>query len=116
MTNQHFLIERNGTVPLEFDGQLLADVSSAEPDSPRWQEIRIYRSDQGRFITEVLGCTRVRGERTIRNVEVFSRPEDVQRGVRRRKDGREFVTELGHEALRIAAEHEPLIYSGTEQV
>jgi hypothetical protein len=42
--------------------ELLADVSSHEPDKDRWTELRLWRSASGRYIAEQVGKSVYRDE------------------------------------------------------
>lgn len=59
----HRLTRQNGNV-LEFVGDVIADVSSRDeyPDSPRWTEIRIYRTADERWVVEQVGRSVLPGE------------------------------------------------------
>lgn len=104
---QHFIVPRWRELPLEFDGELLVDISSQEGESQRWQEIRIYRTVRGKFVTEVVGRTTLDEENDILNVKVWRRPEQVRKGLIRRQNDREFYTDLALEAMELADEIVP---------
>lgn len=51
---------RNGRdQEIQFDGELLADVSSERPDAPRWMELRLYKTLSGTYILEKVGASKV---------------------------------------------------------
>lgn len=103
-----FRVERTEDVPLEFTGELLVDVDSKD-DRPRWQEIRIYRTDSGKYVTEVVGRSSVPGERTFITVQVHDDPADVRIGLYRKQNGRRYLSDLAFEALEGAAEVDPAL-------
>lgn len=109
MTTQHFIVPRWRELPVEFDGEVLADVSSQDETSNRWQEIRIYRTTSGKFVTEVIGKSKFDNEHDIINVRVYRRPEQVVKGLYRKNNDRTFLTDLALEALEIAGETVPEI-------
>jgi hypothetical protein len=39
---------------IEFEGDLIGEATN-RMDQPRWTEVRIYRTDTGRFVSEVVG-------------------------------------------------------------
>lgn len=103
----HFRLERTGALDIEFEGSVLADLSSREDDADRWTEIRIYKSSTGRYVTEVIGRTIVPGERDRVDVRVVELPEDLPVALQRQPRG--YLTLLAREALDVAAEHDPTI-------
>lgn len=110
----HFRVERQTDIPLEFTGELLADVNSRdEPDQPRWQEIRIYKTDSGKYVTEVVGQTIVPDERVFITVNVLDNAADVRQALKRRKAGREFLNDMAFDALDEAGRHDPAIREST---
>lgn len=49
---------RDGTTrTIEFEGQRLAEVSSRRTGSPRWTELRLYRTQSGVFVLEKVGAS-----------------------------------------------------------
>jgi hypothetical protein len=103
----HFRIERTGSLDLEFEGMLLADISSREEASPRWTEIRIYRTSRGSYVTEMIGATTVPGERERRDVKVLNDPTEIPEALKRQPRG--YLTILALEALDLAAEKDPAL-------
>lgn len=105
-----FRVERQTDIPLRFTGELLADLSSRDdPGQPRWQEIRIYRTNTGKYVTEVVGQTTVRSERVFRTVTVLDNAGDVRHALKRKKGGREFLNDMAFEALEEAGKIDPAI-------
>jgi hypothetical protein len=104
-----YRIERSGALDLEFDGELLADVSSRLDKQPRWTTVRIYRTSTGRYVTEVLGQSEIRGERERREVHVVDNAPDVIKALHRKsEDGtRSYLTKTALDALDEAATKEP---------
>lgn len=107
----HYFIERQTDIPLEFDGILLGETSSKDdaPGKTRWQEIRIYRTTSNKYVTEVVAQTIVADERIWRTVNVFDSPDKIRTGLRRRHNGRWFLSDLALEALDLACEHDPAL-------
>lgn len=49
---------RDGTTrTIEFEGERLAEVSSQRNGSPRWTELRLYRTTSGVFVLEKVGAS-----------------------------------------------------------
>jgi hypothetical protein len=49
---------RDGTTRvIEFEGERLAEVSSRRSGSPRWTELRLYRTQSGVFVLEKVGAS-----------------------------------------------------------
>lgn len=104
-----YRIERSGALDLEFDGEIIADVSSRLERQPRWTEVRIYKTSTGKFVTEVLGLSDYAGERERREVHVVADAEGVIQALHRRsEDGtRSYLTKTALDALDEAATKEP---------
>lgn len=103
-----YRVRRAGDVDLVFEGECLADVSSREPSSTRWSEVRIYRTDSNRYVTETVGrSVLVRPDGTPEDdfftVRVVDSADKVKSALKRR-DEIEYLTNLALEALEIAAE------------
>lgn len=110
MPTTTFIVERFNRPAWEFEGELLADVSSYDSSDKRfWQEIRIYATTTGWYVTEVIRNTSIDGEPIIRNVHRYQRPEEVRKGLFRKHDGRQFLTDLAADALEEAAKKVPAI-------
>lgn len=102
-----FNIERQTDVPLIFSGRKLADQTSREPTgdrSQRWQEIRIYRTDSGKYVTEVVGQSTLPGERVFRTVTVCNEASEVREALFRWKNNRRYLNDLAMDALEDAGE------------
>lgn len=52
---RRFSVRDGATRKIEFDGHLLAEISSRRSGSPRWTELRLYRSESGLFVLEKVG-------------------------------------------------------------
>lgn len=105
---QEYRLRRVNDVELVFNGELLADVSSRERGSTRWTEIRIYRTDSHKYVTEIVGKSTHPGEVDLITVKVASNPDDVKVTLRR-KDQFEYLTKTALEALEVAAQRDPAI-------
>lgn len=107
-----YRIERSGALDLEFDGELLADVSSRlDKKAPRWTEVRIFKTSTGRYVTEVLGLSEMRGERERREVHVVEDAAGVIKALHRKSDdgNREYLTKTALDALDEAALKDPTL-------
>lgn len=99
-------VERNGNVALVFDGQLIADVSSRRTEAQQqWMEIRIYRTDTGKWVTEMVGRSIIEGQRDRINVHVHETIDTIPEGLMR-KVATPYLTNLAVAALNDAAEHD----------
>jgi hypothetical protein len=112
--SQHRL-QRPGRVDLAFEGELLADATSHMAGQQRWQELRLYRTDSGKYVLEEIGRTEVPHEIDHRRVWVLDTPGEVRTKLERRgtleSTGKE-VTYLTHTALDLldeASEKDPSI-------
>lgn len=114
--SQSFRIARQGAVDLTFDGVLLAEESTRdEPGQTRWTEVRIYRTDTGKYVTETVGRSTRRGETDRITVFVHDSPADVPAGLRRK--GRSaltgqdtmFIPNVALDALTTAGKADPAL-------
>lgn len=105
----HYTIERHADVPLEFDGVLLADVSSRDGGRVRWSETRIYRTESGKYVTETVGRSSIARDRPIITVTVCDTPGQVRDALYKDDDGRRYLTNLDIDALNEAAELDPAL-------
>lgn len=111
-----FRIERTGALDLEFEGELLADVSSRLDNAPRWTEVRIYRTSTGRYVTEQIGLSVYASEKERRDVRVVESPDDLPKALERvSNDGRSYLTKTVLDALDEAAERDPAIRGVTTE-
>ena len=115
-----YRLTRAGDVDLEFTGECLADTSSRErADQPRWSEVRIYRTDSGKYVTEMIGRSIVPGEIDRINVQVVDQPDGIRAALARKGDNRytkvpgnpnrPYLTELAIEAMEAAGERDEAI-------
>lgn len=103
----HYILERYNRPALEFDGEILAGASTHQEGDERWQEVRIYRTETGKYVTEMIGRSLVEGETDIIQVYVFDNPADVRNGLYRRGGDRRFLTDTAYNVLVEAAEKDP---------
>lgn len=61
---------------LQFDGELVAEVSAELPEKERWTEFRLYLTDFNTWILQGVGRTRVPGEKDRMWYVVSSDPGD----------------------------------------
>jgi hypothetical protein len=52
-----YQVRDGATRVVEFDGQLLAEVSSRRANAPRWTELRLYKTDGGMYVLEKVGAS-----------------------------------------------------------
>lgn len=115
-----FRLTRAGAVDLEFTGECLADLSSRESNTqPRWSEVRIYRTESGKYVTEMVGRSIVPGEIDRINVQVVEQAEGIREALARKGDNRHtkvpgnpnrpYLTELAIEAMQAAGEKDEAI-------
>lgn len=101
-----YRVHRAGDVDLVFEGALLADVTSQEHSSTRWSEVRIYRTDSNKYVTETVGRSNLPHEVDFYTVRVVDTAAEVKVALKRR-DEITYLTNLAMEALEIAAETDP---------
>lgn len=113
-----FQVPRSDNVDLIFEGELLADLSSRRGDQQRWTEIRIYRTESDRYVTERIGRTTVPGEYDRVFVNVYDDPARIREGLQRPRPGQEgvwYLNDLAFEAIHQAANIDPKIEAALEE-
>lgn len=106
-------LERYADVPLTFNGELIADVTSKEDGVDQWEEIRVWRTDSERTPWIVQWLTfdldRVVDEPLTLHTYRCKHPLDVRARLKRR-DTRDrtrfYLTELSYDALEEAVEND----------
>lgn len=107
-----FHVPRTDNVELVIDGELLADISSYEAGSTHWTECRIYRTDTGRYVTEMVGRTIIEGQYDRPSVNVYDDPARIREGFLRPRVHRPdvfYLTDLAIEAMQEAAKIDPAV-------
>jgi hypothetical protein len=112
-----YRIPRDTDIDLEFDGELLVDISSRADGASRWTETRIYKTDSGQWVTEVVGRSTNPGETDRYQVAVHRKAEKVRLGLMRKVEGEVGLTHMGRRALEAAAQVDPDLVPGlTERI
>src|SRR4029078_8858971 len=62
---------------IQFDGELLAEISSRTDDKKRWIELRLFRTVGGSYVLAGTGMSIVDGESNRRWAEISDEPEGV---------------------------------------
>jgi hypothetical protein len=111
--SERFILRRLGNVDLEFHGQLLANETSFEEGKNRWTEVRIYSTESGKWITEVVGCSTVEGEINRPKVLICHTPQEVVEGMRAWSHEKQmhFFSNIVLDALDAAAHADPRLAS-----
>lgn len=107
-----YKVPRPQDVALVFDGDLLAERSSEYVGASRWLETRVYRTTSGKYVTEMVGRTRMAGEADKITVNVYDKPADVRRGFLRTRTsgprkGEQYLTVQAEETIADAAAKYP---------
>lgn len=111
-----FRVPRHNNLDLVFEGELLGFVSSQERGSTRWSELRLYKTENNRYVVEQVGKSAIPGEVDKINVRIADNPEEVKRALRR-KDNIEYFTLLALDLLAVAAEKDPALSAAmTERI
>jgi len=93
---------------LEFDGELLGSASSRS-DKPRWMDVNIYSTADGRYIVQKIGRSELPGERDYYSAHVVDDAPSLISALRSKKRGVVFMTIVAEEAVRAAMEKDPRI-------
>jgi|AACY02.16.fsa_nt_gi hypothetical protein len=67
-----YTVIRTGEMPLQFEGELLWEETSKErPEDSRWHELRLYRTENGKYVVEILSVSTYRHEGQTSSANVF---------------------------------------------
>lgn len=102
-------VERDGKLPLAFEGELIGEATSDDGYKERWQTFRLYRKDSGKggYILERLAESRIEGDVTLRHAFVLNNPHKVIGKLRRRRDdGTYYLTRVANQLLTEAARND----------
>ncbi len=108
-----FYLSRTGNTDLSFEGELLAHRSSRTPDKTTWQEIEVYRTNGGSYISNLIARSTL-GRPEIHTVTVCHHPDALVASLKRtspRGDGRTdpYLTKIALATLQDAAVKAPEI-------
>lgn len=112
-----YRVPRGNLPDLVFDGECLSHKSSRTDDSQRrWQEIAIYRTNAGLYVTFTVGRSIVDGERDRINTAEFAEPSEVWRGLTRApRTETPYMTALARSVLDEAVEKDPALDASRTQ-
>lgn len=100
---EQFTLERDGQPPVTFVGEMLGHASSHTAGKPRWFEVGIYRTEQGRYVVHGLGASDILGESDRGWVQVVDTADEVVGALYRHGDGGPYLTRTSQDALAEAA-------------
>lgn len=108
----HYRLEQTGDVDIEFDGELLAEVSNYDTAGPdRWQIVLVYRTTTDKWIVQRRGMTSKPGEVNRSTVRVCSNTNQVRKAITftdtRDGEKRSYITNVCYDAVSAAAERDP---------
>jgi arylamine N-acetyltransferase len=81
---QTYTISRTGDVPLKFEGERLAGVSTQQisgKDRNRWYEVDLYRTRVGKYVLKVHYMTLWQGEQFSTHVILCNTTADVRKSL-----------------------------------
>lgn len=112
----HFRLQRTGNVDLVFDGELLAEQSTREDGAQRWAELRIWRTDTGKYVTQRLGRSIVPGEVDKIVTRIVNDPANIAEALMSRQGDATFLSNFALDALAEAARKDPALDQTTEVI
>lgn len=68
---------RDGERVIEFEGRLLARVTSQDDTKKRWIELALYKTHAGTYVLEGVGRSLIKGEVDRRWVQLADDPEGI---------------------------------------
>ena len=78
-------LKNDGDFELEFDGELLASVSSHSPTSRRWTELNLYKTATGKYVVQSIGRSNVSGEVDMFACHVYDNTYELMQNTGRGK-------------------------------
>lgn len=103
-----YVIERDGEPAVVFTGALIGEASSHASHKDRWSELRLYVTDGGKYVRELVGRSNRRGEIDIVTATVASSADELVeqcRTIGLRSAGHALVG-LARRALREASRYD----------
>ncbi len=112
-----FRLERttNRDRDLTFTGVKLADQTSHTPGKAQWTELRLYRTDTGRYVIQAVGRSELPGQVDRHTVTVVDNPEAMVAAMRQTGDAGPYLTIIALDALDEAAATDPAVAAVTEE-
>jgi hypothetical protein len=72
-----YLLRQSGGKPLRIRGELLAECTSRTPAAPTWQELQIFRCDDGKVALALRTCRDNRSESDVFHAHLFDSLEQA---------------------------------------
>lgn len=116
---ENFRIPRDGDVDLAFSGELIGFGTSEEPGRDRWFEVRIYRTEAGKYVIAGTGVSLLPHERDRNWAYVHGNAQAVVEALYREDPdtGVRFLTNTARDALEEASIVDPsFIGAMTEEI
>jgi hypothetical protein len=73
-----YRITRDNDRPLEIIGDRIAQVSTGRGHKPRWTELTLYRTREGQWVAQCVGCTTVEGEIDRHSAWVAATQQEIE--------------------------------------
>lgn len=108
---ERIVLERSGARRIAFEGRVLADVSGKREGLVKWTELRIYKTDTGRYLLARDRKSTLPGEEDIFEATACDTPDDL---IRLLHDDKGRLGRLSKEALDLASKADPAISSVEE--
>ena len=108
--SKRFKVSRDGDKDLSFTGVLISSSSDFEyqgPQNSRWSEIRIYRTDSGKYVVAQVYRTQWQGEEDSHRADVCESAAAVLELLSwEDEDGNSGISNMAKGALEAAAEND----------
>jgi hypothetical protein len=102
--SMEYRLRRTGNVDLVFVGTLLAEQDTRDtPDQARWAELRVWRTDSGKYVVQRLGRSTLPGEVDKITTRIVNTPAEVAPAMRSKQGGKVFMSNLALDVLAEAA-------------
>lgn len=107
---EEIILERDGDVPLHFNGVNIGSATSYADHKDRWFEIDIWKTDTGKYVVSGVGVSTVEGESDRVWAVVCNHPSEVVTALyRRNAEGQMYIPKTSQWALESAIESDPAI-------
>ncbi len=107
---ENYIVKRDGQRDLKFTGEIIGAASSrwlAGKEQNRWTEVKIYKTQSGKFVVETINYTQWQGELNNYRAEICDNPLQAMEELSYTEDGSFYFSGVGKEALEEAIKEVP---------
>lgn len=118
LTHGRFRLEDTDGKPFRFEGRMLAHSSSELPRKSRWMEVQIFQTIGGKYVVNLIGNTRLEGERIKERAHIVDTADDVIDILHQTdpESGARYLTQVARDGIEQAGEHSESIRRAWESL